>query len=280
MSKSKSSTTHKCVLPNTRQMAIRTRVGRWGGSLGLPFLRSQAKVGSATHDPPPRTDKQTNTQTHKQTDKQTSKQTHKQTNKQPSKQASKQTRRQARSRQASKTTKRASKQASKASKAKQAKQAKQASKQGKPGNLRKHSKPPGWLRAWGTVGPKSAPIGARAFFSEAPPSGGGPGTKKIFCSGRSARKSADFQHVRPRGSCSQLRRPLTLKCLGKNKARRRRRRSIASPQAGCELGGPSARKFDHKIIVLQNVWKCQIIFPEKNSTPTHPNSAAGFGPEI
>ena len=34
--------------------------------------------------------------------------------------------------------------------------------------------PPGWLRAWGTVGPKSAPIGARAFFSETPPSGGGP----------------------------------------------------------------------------------------------------------
>ena len=38
--------------------------------------------------------------------------------------------------------------------------------------------PQGWLRAWGTVGPKSAPIGARAFFSEAPPSGGGPGTNK------------------------------------------------------------------------------------------------------
>ena len=29
------------------------------------------------------------------------------------------------------------------------------------------------------------------------------------------RKSADFQYVPPRGSCSQLRRPRTLKCLGK-----------------------------------------------------------------
>ena len=53
-------------LPNTRQMAIRTRVGRWGGSrggsLGSPFLLSQAKGGSAASDPPG-TDKQTHRQT-------------------------------------------------------------------------------------------------------------------------------------------------------------------------------------------------------------------------
>ena len=49
----------------------------------------------------------------------------------------------------------------------------------------------------------------------------------------SARKSADFQYVPPRGSCSQLRRPLTLKCLGKNSL---------GPYNGCIfLGGPGGR---------------------------------------
>ena len=52
-----------CVLvPYTRQRAIRARgvagVGRWGGLLGLPFLLSQVKGGSAARDLPG-TDKQT-----------------------------------------------------------------------------------------------------------------------------------------------------------------------------------------------------------------------------
>ena len=63
------------LIPNTRQMAIRTRVGRWGGSrggsrggsLGSPFLLSQAKGGSAASDPPERTrHRQTDTQTDRQ----------------------------------------------------------------------------------------------------------------------------------------------------------------------------------------------------------------------
>ena len=71
-----------------------------------------------------------------------------------------------------------------------------------------------------SVAAKIAPEAPRGIFGEILGGPlrlwGAPGGIINPLSRRSARKSADFQHVPPRGSCSQLRRPLTLKCLGNN----------------------------------------------------------------